>query len=46
VRKAITVAGVTSTLNSEYTPTDSTMSCTTAASAPTAMRHSRRVQVM
>ncbi len=43
VRKAITVPGVTSNWNTEYTPTLMMMSWTTATIAATAMRHSRRM---
>ncbi len=38
----MTVAGVTSNPKREYTPTLMSTSCTTAASAATAMRHSNR----
>ncbi len=43
VRKAMTVAGVTSNWNSEYTPTEMMMSWATATSAPTAIFHSSRM---
>ena len=45
VRNEITVAGVMVIWNSEYTPTVRRMSWTTATSAATAIRASRR-QVM
>src|SRR3954471_23234387 len=42
VRNAITVPGVTWNPDSEYTPTVTRMSCTTAAMAATAIFHSNR----
>ena len=42
VRKAMMVAGVTSNPERLYTPIVTTMSCTTAASAATAIFHSKR----
>src|ERR671911_2589035 len=45
VRNATTVAGVTSNWNTEYTPTTAMTSCTIAAKAAMAIRHSKRTQM-